>query len=151
MEQRCFNNFMTLMTSFGNDRDQKTKCITTATKGTRGNVSHKVRTQSISQERAVSSSRECLLKETQACLTQWPQFLGAACCSTWRGTKDSWETERRNPPIKHSLTVFPSICHEVMGPDGIILVFWMLSFKPTFSLSSFTFIKRLFSFHGTFG
>jgi len=37
-------------------------------------------------------------------------------------------------------TVFPSICHEVMGPDAMILVFWMLSFKPTFhsplSLSS---------------
>ena len=32
-----------------------------------------------------------------------------------------------------------------MGPDAIILVFWMLGFKPTFSLSSFTFIKRLFS------
>ena len=32
-----------------------------------------------------------------------------------------------------------------MGPDAIIFVFWMLSFKPTFSLSSFTFIKRLFS------
>ena len=32
-----------------------------------------------------------------------------------------------------------------MGPDVIILVFWMLSFKPTFSLSSFTFIKRRFS------
>ena len=32
-----------------------------------------------------------------------------------------------------------------MGPDTMILVFWMLSFKPTFSLSSFTFIKRLFS------
>ena len=28
---------------------------------------------------------------------------------------------------------------------AMILVFWMLSFKPTFSLSSFTFIKRLFS------
>ena len=42
-------------------------------------------------------------------------------------------------------TVCPSICHEVMGPDAMILVFWMLSFKPTFSLSSFTFIKRLFS------
>ena len=39
----------------------------------------------------------------------------------------------------------PSICHEVMGLDAIILVFWMLSSKPTFSLSSFTFIKRLFS------
>ena len=47
-----------------------------------------------------------------------------------------------------SLTVFivcPSICHGVMGPDAMILVFWMLSFKPAFSLSSFTFIKRLFS------
>ena len=42
-------------------------------------------------------------------------------------------------------TVSPSICHEVMGPDAMILVFWMLSFKPTFSLSSFTFIKRIFS------
>ena len=41
--------------------------------------------------------------------------------------------------------ISPSICHEVMGPDAMILVFWMLSFKPTFSLSSFTFIKRLFS------
>ena len=42
-------------------------------------------------------------------------------------------------------TVSPSICHEVMGPDAMILVFWMLSFKPTFSLSLLTFIKRLFS------
>ena len=41
--------------------------------------------------------------------------------------------------------VSPSICHEVMGPDAMILVFWMLRFKPDFSLSSFTFIKRLFS------
>ena len=32
-------------------------------------------------------------------------------------------------------TVSTSICHEVMGPDAIILVFWMISFKPTFSLS----------------
>ena len=42
-------------------------------------------------------------------------------------------------------TVSPSISHEVMGPDAMILVFRMLSFKATFSLSSFTFIKRLFS------
>ena len=32
--------------------------------------------------------------------------------------------------------VSSSICHEKMGPDAMILVFWMLSFKPTFSLSS---------------
>ena len=39
-------------------------------------------------------------------------------------------------------TVSPSISHEVMGPDAVIFVFWMLSFKPTFSLSSFTFTKK---------
>ena len=32
-----------------------------------------------------------------------------------------------------------------MGPDAMILVFWMLNFKPAVLLSSFTFIKRLFS------
>ena len=37
-----------------------------------------------------------------------------------------------------SATVSPSICHEVMGPDAMILVFWMLSLKPTFSRSFFT-------------
>ena len=31
------------------------------------------------------------------------------------------------------------------GTDAMILVFWMVSFKPTFSLSSFTLIKRLCS------
>ena len=42
------------------------------------------------------------------------------------------------PPKIKSATfsiVSPSICHEVMGPDAMILVFLMLSFKPTFSLS----------------
>jgi len=29
-----------------------------------------------------------------------------------------------------------SICYEVMGPDTMIFVFWMLNFMPTFSLSS---------------
>ena len=38
-------------------------------------------------------------------------------------------------------TVSPSISHEVMGPDAMIFVFWMLSFKTTFSLSTFTFIR----------
>ena len=38
------------------------------------------------------------------------------------------------PPKVKSVTVsivYPSICHGVMGPDAMILVFWMLSFKPT--------------------
>ena len=41
--------------------------------------------------------------------------------------------------------VSPSIRHEVIGPNAMIFVFWMLSFKPAFSLSSFTCVKRLFS------
>ena len=41
--------------------------------------------------------------------------------------------------------VSPFIWHEMMRPDAMILVFWMLSFKPAFSLSYFTLIKRLFS------
>ena len=32
-----------------------------------------------------------------------------------------------------------------MGQDAMIFVFWMWSFKPVFSLSSFIFTKRLFS------
>ena len=42
-------------------------------------------------------------------------------------------------------TISPYICHDTMGADDMILVFWMLSFKPTFSLPCFTFIKRFFS------
>jgi len=52
-------------------------------------------------------------------------------------------------PPKTKLTTVsfasPSICHELMSPDAMILLYLMLSFKPAFSLSSFTFIKSLFS------
>ena len=41
--------------------------------------------------------------------------------------------------------VSPSIFHEVKGPDAMLYIFWMLGFKPTFSLYFFTFIKKLFS------
>ena len=36
--------------------------------------------------------------------------------------------------VYHCFHCFPSICHELMGPDAMILVFWMLSLKPNFSL-----------------
>ena len=41
--------------------------------------------------------------------------------------------------------VSPSISYEVLKPDAMIFVLWMLSFKQVFSLSSFTFINRLFN------
>ena len=46
----------------------------------------------------------------------------------------------------HCFLCFPMAqCHEVIGQDAVIFAFWMLSFKPAFSLSSFTFIKMFFS------
>ena len=56
----------------------------------------------------------------------------------------SWLQSRKIKSVTVSI-VSPSICHEVMRLEAMILVFWMLSFKPSFSLSSFTLIKRIFS------
>ena len=53
------------------------------------------------------------------------------------------------PKKKKSVTTStfsPSICHSVMRPDAMILAFLIFSFRPAFSLSSFTLIKRFFSF-----
>ena len=64
---------------------------------------------------------------------------------SWLQSPSAMILEPKNTKSVTVSLVSPSICHEVMGPDGMILVFRMLSFKPTYSLSSFTFIKRLFS------
>lgn len=48
--------------------------------------------------------------------------------------------------ICHGFHFSPSIYLEVMGLETMILVFWMLSFKSSFPLSSSTFIKSLFSY-----
>ena len=73
------------------------------------------------------------LPRSKRLLISWLQSLSAVILEP-----------RKIKPVTVS-TVSPSISHEVMGLDAMILVFWMLSFKPTFSVSSFTFIKRLFS------
>ena len=36
-----------------------------------------------------------------------------------------------------SFHIFPIFCHEMIEPDATILFFWMLSFKPVFTLSIF--------------
>ena len=64
-------------------------------------------------------------------------FMAAITVSNNLGTQEH--------KICHCFHFSTSICHEVMGLDAMILVLWMLSFKPAFSLSSFTLIKRLFS------
>ena len=59
---------------------------------------------------------------------------------SWLQSPSAVILEPRKIKLATVSTVSRSICHEVMGPDAMILVFWMLSFKPTF----FTF---LFHFH----
>ena len=60
--------------------------------------------------------------------------------SSWLQSSSAVILEPRKIKSDTVSTVSPSISHEVMWPDAMIFVFWMLSFKPTFSLSSFTFI-----------
>ena len=62
------------------------------------------------------------LPRSKRLLISWPQSPSAVILE---------------PPKMKSDTVSTSISHEVMGPDAMIFFFWMLSFKPTFSLSSF--------------
>ena len=64
---------------------------------------------------------------------------------SWLQSPSAVILEPKNIKSATVSTVSPSICHEVMGPDAMILAFWMLSFKPAFSLFSLTFIKKLFS------
>ena len=72
-------------------------------------------------------------------------LLRSKCQISWLQSPSAVILEPKKIKSVTVSIVSPSICHEVMGPDAMILVFWMLSFKPTFSLSSFTLIKRLFS------
>ena len=59
---------------------------------------------------------------------------------SWLHSQSS-DSEAQENKICHCFHFFPIFAMM----DAMILAFWMLSFKPTFSLSSFTFIKRLFS------
>ena len=71
-----------------------------------------------------------LLPRGKCLLISWPQSLSTVILE---------------PKKIKSVTVSivsSSICHEVMEPDPITLVLGMLSFKPAFSLSSFTSIER---------
>ena len=58
---------------------------------------------------------------------------GLVCCDSW-GRKELDTTERLNW----------TELNWTNGTRWLDLIFWMLSFKPTFSPCSFTFTKRLF-------
>ena len=66
---------------------------------------------------------------------------------SWRQSQSTVILEPKKRRICHCFHLSPSICHEAMGLDAMIscLFFLILSFKPAFSLFSFTLIKRFFS------
>ena len=81
------------------------------------------------------------------CTTNTFTFLPRRKCFliSWLQLLSTVTLEPKKVKFVTASTFPPSICHEVMAPDVIIFIFWMLSFKPAFLLSSFTLIKRLFS------
>ena len=77
----------------------------------------------------LSSLVIAFLPRSKHLLISWLQSPSAVILEPWKIKADTVPT------------VSPSIFYEVMGLDAMILVFWMLSFKPAFSLSSFTFTR----------
>ena len=73
------------------------------------------------------------LPRSKHLLISWLQSLAAV----------SFEAQENK--VCHCFYFLPIYLNEVIGLNVMIFIFWMLSFKPTFSLSSFSFIKRLFS------
>ena len=72
------------------------------------------------------------LPRSKCLLISWLQSPSAVILKPW---KMKWATVS---------TVSPSVFHEVMGPDAMILVFWMLSFKPTVFTLFFHFHQEAF-------
>ena len=64
---------------------------------------------------------------------------------SWLQSPSTVISEPRMRKSVTASTFSPSICHEVMGLDAVILVFSIFCFKPALWLSSFTLNKTLFS------
>ena len=64
---------------------------------------------------------------------------------SWLRSPSAVTLEHKNINSVIVFIVSPTICHEVMRLDARIFIFGVLSFKPAFSLTSCTLIKRFFS------
>ena len=64
---------------------------------------------------------------------------------SWLQSPSAAILEPKKKKLVTASTFSPYICYKVIGSDAMILVFIMFSFKPAFSLSSFTLIKKFFS------
>ena len=84
------------------------------------------------------------------CYLSWPQlfFQGAASFNFMAAVTIHSDFGAQENKAFHCFHYFPIKWWGNSGNmmDAIFLAVWLLTFKPAFSLSSFTFIKRLFSF-----
>ena len=65
--------------------------------------------------------------------------------TSWQQSPSTVILEPKKRKSVTASTLSPSICHEMMGLHAMILVFFIFSFKLTFSLSSSTLIYGFFS------
>ena len=118
MEQRCFNDFSMsiyrlwykkLLSGMIEIRKPNQNGTTTVTKGTRGNVSHKVRRQFISQERGARLSSFVLKRMFAKGDPSLPHTMtsvpGSSVLFCLKRDKGLRERARRNPLVKQSLTI----------------------------------------------
>ena len=122
MQQRCFNGlsvsmYRLLYKKFLLIKIRKSNGQQPLPRKQGINNGHKVRRQSISQERG-SRLSSCVVRrmfsEGDSSLSHpMTTVLGVVCCSTgfWQQklirNKDLWGTAHWNPPVKHSLTIPP--------------------------------------------
>ena len=75
-------------------------------------------------------------KESDTTEWLWRFLLRSKCLLiSWLESPSAVILEPRKIKSVTVSIVSPSICHEVTRPDAMFLFFWMLSFKPGFSLS----------------
>ena len=95
--------------------------------------------------KTIALTRQIFVRKVMYLLFMVIAFLPRSKCLSisWQRLPSAVILELKKIKSVTDSIVSPPVCHEVMEPDAMILVFWMLTFKPASSVSSFTLIKRL--------
>ena len=97
--------------------------------------------------KTIALTRQTYVGKVMSLLFEYTKFFVAflprskCLLISWLQLLSAMTLETKKIKSATASTVSPSIFHEVMGLDAMILVFLMLNFKVAFSLFSFTLIK----------
>ena len=98
--------------------------------------------------KTIALTRQTYVGKVMSLLFEYTKFFVAflprskCLLISWLQLLSAMTLETKKIKSATASTVSPSIFHEVMGLDAMILVFLMLNFKVAFSLFSFTLINR---------